>query len=530
MLVVGSTISGSDRELSDGTDVITSPWEEDAIDLPGIIDDSERVRALWSSPAGVVRDEGDEQRQVEATVVLLVSDRRILFVARGDGAESPAGTYSLAYGDLAGVDADGEQLALRTTGGVVWRVPLPSETSPDVETVLAHLRWIGELRSRLVRCGNDVELAAGEIREHAHALDWDRARTSYEEVRERLDALICDVQLVEPVATAHLAPELTEIERQLERAHTRLYIERAKAALAMGRHLVESEEYEGARQRLREAQQCYDRALAQSDAVKRGDAFQFGPQRELQYDLENLGWEIETVAAEPIKQAHEAKIEAQFVDDPGEALEHWEAAFRRYGNVLTLEWDDDGRNFAGDPAEVRRDRASAAREIVRLRRELARREWNEGARLQNEGSNAAALDRCTNAVDHLERGLELAEEFEAGDPAAMAGRLDGMRAVVDELSERVARGPVDDEGGDRGSPGLVDPYEETRAGDVDREASGSTPSMDGLENTDVHHGITLEATRGSLESSGEDGTDDETRGEEPGDSHTSSDDARSEPN
>jgi len=503
MLVVGSTISGSDRVLPDGTDIITSPWEEDAIDLPGIIDDSERVRALWSSPAGVVRDEGDEQRQVDATVVMLVSDRRILFVARGDGAESPAGTYSLTYGDLAGVDDGGEHLALRTTGGVVWRVPLPSETSPDVETVLAHLRWIGGLRSRLVRCGNDVELAAGEIREHAHALDWDRARTSYEQVRER-------------------------IERQLERVHTRLYIERAKAALAMGRHLVESEEYEGARQRLREAQRFYDLALAQSDAVKRGDAFQFGPQRELQNDLENLGWEIETVAAEPIKQAHEAKIEAQFVDDPGEALEGWEAAFRRYGHVLTLEWDDGGRNFAGDPAEVRRDRASAAREIVRLRRELARREWNEGARLQSEGSNAAALDRCTEAVDHLERGLELAEEFEAGDPAAIAGRLDGMRAVVDELSKRVARGPVDDEGRDRGSPGLVDPYEETRAGDVDREANGSTPSMDRLENTDVHHGITLEATRGSLGAS-DDGGEDGAAGEDPGDTHTSSDDARSEP-
>jgi len=422
--------------------------------------------------------------------------------------------------------------------------------------VLAHLRWIGGLRSRLVRCGNDVELAAGEIREHAHALDWDRARASYEEVRERLDAIICDVQLVGPVETAHLAPELTAVERQLERAHTRLYIERAKAALAMGRHLVESEEYESARKRLREAQRFYDLALAQSDAVKRGDAFQFGPQRELQDDLENLGWEIETVAAEPIRQAHEAKIEAQFVDDPAEALEHWESAFRRYGHVLTLEWDDDGRNFAGDPAEVQRDRTSTAREIVRLRQELAKREWNEGARLQNEGRNAAALDHCTSAVEHLERGLELAEEFEAGDPAAIAGRLDGMRSVVDKLGERVARGPADVEAprgegsGTQGESGLVDPYEDTRAGDADsgtavpgggsrsgRDVDGDVepsdpariPSMDELENMDVHHEITLETSRGQMESSGEEGTDDDAGGGDSGDSQTSSDDARSEP-
>jgi len=480
---LGSTISGSDQDPPAEQDVVISPWEEHTIDLPMITDDSERVRAVWVSPQGVQRVEDDEQRRVDVPVAMLVSDRRVVFVARGGDDESPSGTYTLAYSDLAGVDVDvdGEHLVMTTTAGVVWRVPLPSERSADHDSVLRHLRWLGALRNRIVSCRSDVELAAGEIREHAHALDWGRARTSYDEVREELDALVCDVQLVEPVSTAHLAPELGELERQLERAHTRLYIERAKAALAMGRHLIQDENYGSARERLREAQRFYDRARAQSDAARRGDAFQFGPQRELQDDLENLGWEIETVAAEPIRQAHEAKIEAQFLDDPAESLDRWETALRRYGHVLTLRWDDDGRNFAGDPAEVRQDRELAAERIVEVREQLAKQQWNAGATHQEQGDNAAALEQCSRAVDHLERVLELAEEFDVADPSAIAGRLERMQSVVDTLREHVAGGQPVDEQPDPGGPdvagsGFVGRYEGAGGGDaVDSGLDGDPP-------------------------------------------------------
>jgi len=458
--------------------VVISPWEESSIDLPTITADFERVRAVWVSPAGVERDEGDDHRQVNVPVAILISDRRVVFVARGGDDDSPSGTYTLTYSDLAGVDEDEDYLILTTTGGVVWRVPFPSDLTPAHDTVRRHLCWLGELRSRIVSCANDVELATGEIREHAHALDWQRARKSYSEVREDLDTLICDVQLVTPVPTKELAPELGGIERRLERAHTRLYIERAKAALAMGRHLIQDEEYDGARERLREAQRFYDRARAQSDAARRGDAFQFGPQRELQDDLENLGWEIETVAAEPIRQAHEAKIEAQFLDDPEESLDRWETALRRYGHVLTLEWDDDGRNFAGDPDEVRRDRETAAGRIVDVREELARQEWNAGATHQENGQYAAALEQCSTAVDHLERVLALAEEFDVADPSATASRVERMEAVVDALRQHVAGGEPGPDVSRSEAGGVVGPYE--GAGEPDaREHSGSDTGKPG---------------------------------------------------
>lgn len=451
--------------------------------------------------------------------MVLVSDRRILFVARGEETESPAGTHSLAYGDLAGVDNRGEQLALQTTDGVTWRIPLPSEASEALETALAHLSWVGELRGRLLGCRNDVELATGEIREHTHALDWGRAESSYEEVRDRLDRLICDVQLVEPVGSGHLAPELTDIEHQLERAHTRLYIERAKEALAIGRNLIETGEYERAGERLRSAHRFYDLASAQNNAVTGSDGFQFGAQRALQDDIENLGWEMEAVAAEPVRQAHEAKLEAQLADDPPESLDRWESVFRQYGHVLALRGGED-RSFAGDPAEIRREREDAVGRIVGLRQERARDEWNAGARRYETGDTVAALDHCTNAVDHLERALELCEQFDPGDPAAIEGRLAGMRRIVDALREHAADahddpgGPQDPERSGQGSPGLVGSYEEVRAGDGDPgpaasegEHPATTPSVDELTSMDVHHEITLEAEHGQFGSAGDNVTE-----------------------
>jgi len=506
MYLLGSTISGSDQDPPDRPDIVTAPWEDDSINLAGVTDETERVRAVWMVPGGIVREEDGDTRRVEVAVAMLVSDERVLFAARGDESESPSGTYSLAYGDLASVEA-GEELLLTTTAGVVWRVPVPGSTTAEHETVMNHLRWIGRIRNRLVSCRNDVELAAGEIREHATALDWERARSSYEEVREALDRLINDVQLVEPVATHDLAPELTRIERKLERAHTRLYIERTQAALAMGRHLIEHEEYDRARDQLREAQRFYDRARSMGETIRRSDAFQFGPQRELEDDLENLGWELETVAAEPIRQAHEAKIEAQFADDPENASEQWETAFRRYGHVLTLEWDDDGRNFAGDPAEVRHDRGVAAQRIVELRQELAQDLWDTGAAQESDGEYAAALEYCSDAVSHLERVLTISRESDVAGVESIEGRLDRMRDVVDRLGDKVRSAtPESTDADPQGATDeeLVGSYEDQPGSETGRSRLGADETLDLDEGNDTDGDRSASADRDGTDGAGTD--------------------------
>lgn len=487
---MGSRISGSDQDPPDVPEFVASPWEDNSVDLPEITEESERVRAVWVEEDGLIHSDGDGKRRVDISVAVVVTDRRILFAPRGDDAGAPSGAHSLPYTELASVDVTEPTLALTTAGGVTWAVPLPADRPAGMEPVLAHLRWIGRLRHRVGQCGEDVDGAADAIREHAHALDWERARSTYERTRRQLDDLIRDVQLVDPVDQSHLAPELTDMERQLELAHARLRIERAKSALALGRHLIENEEYGRAREHLREAQRYYDLAHESSDAVERADAFQFGPQRALQNDLENLGWEIETVAAEPIRRAHEAKVQAQFADDAESSLERWETAFRLYGDVLTLEWDDDGRNFAGDPESVRAERAETASRIVDLRDDIAREEWDEGALSHQDGDSKHALHHCSSAVDHLERARELAVEFVPSSVSTIDARLERMTAVVDELAAEV------DEDTSRGEASIQGAYsgqstppseDDTRGDDPRKRREESTSSADDspLERTDT---------------------------------------------
>jgi hypothetical protein len=469
--------------------VLVSPWGDDSIPLPDIKDDTEAARAIWISKAGCVRETRERVRQISVPVATAVTDRRLLFLTQGESTGQPDEVYPLPYSEIASVETEGETVLVTTTESVVWRVPVPD--SPRIEPVLRHLRWIGHVRGHVLSIGNDVELAAGEITEDAYSLDWEQARSTYEQIRERLDETVVAVQLVEPVATQHLAPGLTEVERTLEQAHARLYIERAKSTLSLAGHLIENEEYDRAEKKVREANGYYDQARKQSDAVKRGDAFQFGPQRELREELENLRWEIETVAAEPIRQAHEAKIQAQFASETQTELDHWERAFSRYGHVLTFDWDETDENVTGDPEEVRADRETAAEHIVDIRKELARESWDAGATNQRAGSVTAALEDCLAAVEHLERVCELADSAGLADETETEHRLDQMREVVSQLRESpdASATPPEDER-----------VTDTEADRDEDQASGETahsfrddeiPSVSELADIDTHHEITL---------------------------------------
>lgn len=226
--------------------------------------------------------------------------------------------------------------------GDSWEFPL-SESDPDtVDAVLRHLRWVGELRSQLVSCRNDVELAAGEISDRAAEMEWEKAEAAYEEVRGRVDRLIMAVQWTKPIDDGVIAPELTEIERTLERAYAGLFIEHGLSQLELTTQLVENEDYEQAGTVLRSAREHYQRAKDRLEVVTRGDAFQFGEQRELREDLDRLGWEIKAVAAEPLRQAHEARIRADQAGEPDVAIDPLETAFRRYGHVLSVALGDGG--------------------------------------------------------------------------------------------------------------------------------------------------------------------------------------------
>jgi hypothetical protein len=208
--------------------------------------------------------------------------------------------------------------------------------------------------------------------------------------------------------------------------------------------------------------------------VRRGDDFRFGEQRELRADLDRLEWEIDAVAAEPLRQAHEAKVSAANTADPTEAVAHWEDAFRRYDDVLTLEWGEGDRQFAGDREAVREERAAAADRLVECHRELARDRWDRGVDHERDGETKAALRTCETAVENMERAADLAEEFRADEAERIRRRHRDMCAAVRSMRE-TATVDTDDETAEPAA--------------TDAETSGATED---IADIDTHHEITLD--------------------------------------
>jgi hypothetical protein len=417
--------------------IAATPETSDALgpeNLESITTENESARAAAVGPDGLHRLTSDEERHVDITVVMVVTDRRIVFVAAdalGDDPDADAG--SIAYADLAGVDLEAGVLTLATTEDLSWRVTLPEATDGTAAEIGADLRWIGRVRNRLLATRNDVKLAAGTIRVHADGREWEAGTETYREARADLDDLVGMVQRTTPIPDEVLAPELNRLERTLECAYAELSIERADSRLTLGQQCLSNGDVERAADVLEEVVVDQRRARRHADAVQRGDAFRFGEQRELEERLERLEWEMQAVAAEPLRQAHEAKMLARSTSDADRTVEHWERALDRLRAVLSLEWGPEDRYLAEDPDAVREELADAAARLLAVHQTLARTEWDAGVDHHEDGEPKPAIRHLSTAIDHLERALELAEEFRPEAADELRRRLESMREGRDRV-------------------------------------------------------------------------------------------------
>lgn len=223
---------------------------------------------------------------------MVVTDARLVFVpADAPGAEEAG---ALAYGDLAGVDV-ADPLALRSADGVTWLLPVEVD-----EPTAAHLEWVSDIRERVTDLGTDLDRAAERLDTLNGKRAWKDAEEVYERHRGRLDRLLGAVQR-SPLPGDRVAPELTRMERTLERAYAWLCIARAEAQVD---HSQEPPA-EGPRDRPADpvavAREFRDRARSRVEESRRADRFRFGEERELEAALDQLALEVETAAigAEP---------------------------------------------------------------------------------------------------------------------------------------------------------------------------------------------------------------------------------------
>lgn len=398
----------------------------------------ETERAVYGaeSPNGLTRREGDDERRVDVPIVVVATDRRVLFVS-ADPAHRDGGVDAgaLAYADLAAVAVAGDRVELTTTDGVEWVVDLPSDAAGSVDALVRHLDWIGSVREQVRACGANVGDAVDEIQWHVDATDWDPASAVYDETRATLDAAILAVQLVGPIQDAVLAPRLTELERSLEAAYAESLLARAESRLSLGQQLIEEEVYDRACVLLEGAREDYRVADEHATAVERGDAFQFGQQRTIHDRLERLDWEIEAVAAAPLRRAYEAKAGAQSADEATAKVERWERAFRRFGRVLAQLTDEEDPAFSGDPAVLREEAVDAAGQLVAIHRTMARVEWDEGVDRATADENRSAVRRFGAGIEHAERAVGLAERFRPEAAAEMEPLVERMRSARDRFRD-----------------------------------------------------------------------------------------------
>lgn len=453
------------------------------------------MRAAIVSSEGIQRTSEGNGEQVSQTAVLIVSDQGVHLVT-GSQDENPE-SESIPYGDLADVSVRvGERIKLATMEGTEWLFTLRADSSTESRSAIRHLRWVGELRSRLVRSRNDLEIAAGTIKRDAKNLEWEKAEQTYEDIRRRLDQIICAVQWTEPIDDAVIAPELTQMERTIESARARLYIRRAASQLELGQQLLCNGDYEQARTVLHQAGSFYKDATRSSEAVKRGDAFQFGTQRELEADLKQLSWELETVAAEPIKQASEATLRARSAESRTVAIEHWESALQQYNQILTLGWTAEEHPFVADRTQTRAEIKAVAAELVELYRSEGKAVWNSGVTKREEGDRKAAIEACQEAISHLERATELAPTR----CEKLDSRIEEMRDIVTDIRQNASMEPQDDtRAADSTAPdrSAQQKQESTTSRVSDGETNGeaaekSLPDADTVAAIDTHHDIAVE--------------------------------------
>lgn len=462
------------------------------------LDADEPVRATVRCPAGYDCPDGPTD-SVADPVVLGVTDRRVLVVPDegeaagtrpvGEEAEeataadavtaADAATLSLPFTALGAVSLiRGREpvLELVSADKVTYRFPLPPGDGSHASAV-ADLRWLGEVRGRVLATSQEVLTAADRIEARGEAGDSGPALEIYDRARAVLDRLLDTVHATTPLTTAVLAPDLTEVERALEAAVTRAYVARSGGHLDDAAAAVEDHDLEVARTALEAARDDRDAAERHASEVFTREEFRFGLERDLEEELRELGWEIEAVAADPIRRAQEAVVEAQAADDPAVAAERYEDAIEDFRGLLPLGWREGARQFDGDPTAVRADLARVGERLLACYRTLAERERETMAERAAADDRDGASAACEQAAAHLERARELAVEFAPGAVDDVDDALSALRDQAETLSQNSAAGPdagdVTVEGAD-GAPADAGGATGEDAGGAREDASGTT--------------------------------------------------------
>jgi hypothetical protein len=157
----------------------------------------------------------------------------------------------------------------------------------------------------------------------------------------------------------------------------------------------------------------------------------------------------------PLSDAEAHRQRAVETEDATERIDALEDAVACYRNAASLVAAPDSP-FEGDEATAREDAIAVIEDLLEARTEAAEKqraaaEWEADA-----NHPKSAYELYVEAREHLERAIELAEDYPPGDPEELQATLEDVESAMDPLEIRVqleAQNEAQAEAGDEGTNG-----------------------------------------------------------------------------
>lgn len=301
-------------------------------------------------------------------VAVAVSNRAVFFVEI-DRQTSTSKRVKVPYSDIeqATVDESAAELELLTDERRAAQIPFPDPRGDERHPVIRHLSWVGRVRQTITATVPEMEASLETVFELVDEGAFDEATEEYEDARDRLDSLLGRI-LVADLSMTVLAPELTDVDTELEEAASRIYCGKALASCELVETLLENGDYDPAARMLTEAREQYRHAQSRREESNWDNALQFGRQRELEEALEQVGMALGSAADNPLELANQACSVATEADDPERSVLLWEQAVQHYGALHDHLTGSTEPVFDGEPAKLNVQLQTAKERLATARR------------------------------------------------------------------------------------------------------------------------------------------------------------------
>ncbi|WEL17852.1 Uncharacterized protein SVXHr_1685 [Halorhabdus sp. SVX81] len=402
--------------------------------LESHLDSREQPQVVFATDASGVRHESPKGQTTHEpgsgyrTLVALTTHRVVLVVggATDDGGDHPV-TIPLTDIDHVAASTGFRKSTVRFwIGDHVWEISPETTDAETVETYLSKAsqrrirfeRLLGEAEDAIVDAARD--LRNGQFESATAALD--QAADRFDDVREAVEAFPADVPAMQDRVRATYD--------RYRKERRRLLLARAERKRERARTAWRGESYE-------RAADTFERAREICEALLDRDELPDEARAQVLTMLSAIDRDLDRLAVAPMQVArvrHRAAVDASL---PGEAAEHWRAAFDRYRTVLELDWGRAESRFAGGNNQIKARLATVADELLAARSRAADQHRAAAIRLTRAGASATAREAYAEASEHLQAAIEIAREL---DPDA----VDGLRSQLRVLEGRIERLPAAD--------------------------------------------------------------------------------------